>query len=121
MEEIIDQYHHHGTSEQFHSEQKSDMGLERFPSGHFATNHLILIMALVVYNFLRIIGQTANRSVQMPMRKSATRRRLRTVIQNLIYIASRLVRHARRFKLRFGAHSPWFHTFEYVYQQLAPT
>lgn len=30
-EEVIDLYHDHGTSEQFHSELKSDMGIEPFP------------------------------------------------------------------------------------------
>ncbi len=38
----IELYHAHGTSEQFHSELKSDMGLERLPSGKFTTNALIL-------------------------------------------------------------------------------
>ena len=40
--EVINLYHEHGTSEQFHSEIKSDLGVERFPSCHFATNSLIL-------------------------------------------------------------------------------
>ncbi len=105
---------------QFHSEEKTDMNLERFPSGYFATNHLILILGLLVYNILRIIGQIANHCPHIPLRKSATRRRLGTVIQNLIYMAARLVRHARRFKLSFGFHSPWFRTFKYIYHQLAP-
>lgn len=118
--EVIEQYHSHGTSEQYHSEEKTDMNLERLPSGYFATNHLILILGLLVYNILRIIGQIANRCPHIPLRKSATRRRLTTVIQNLIYIAARLVRHARRFKLSFAFHCPWFRTFKYIYHQLAP-
>ena len=120
VKEVIEQYHLHGTSEQYHSEEKSDMNLERLPSGFFATNHLILILGLLVYNFLRIIGQIANHCPDIPLRKKATRRRLGTVIQNLIYIAARLVRHARRFKLSFGFHCPWFRTFKYIYHQLAP-
>lgn len=39
---VIELYHQHGTSEQFHSELKTDMGLERLPSGKFATNALML-------------------------------------------------------------------------------
>ena len=35
---IIELYRAHGTSEQFHSEIKSDMDLERLPSGKFETN-----------------------------------------------------------------------------------
>lgn len=115
---IIEQYHQHGTSEQYHSEIKTDMDLERFPSGKLATNQLVLHCALIAYNCLRLIGQTANTSPGIPLRKPAQRRRLKTVIQNLIYLAARLVRHARRYKLAFGKWSPWFRSFAFVYRQL---
>jgi hypothetical protein len=39
-EEVQALYHAHGTSEQFHSEIKTDMDLERLPSGKFATNEI---------------------------------------------------------------------------------
>lgn len=35
-------YHDHGTSEPFHSELKTDLDVERFPSGKFSKNDLIL-------------------------------------------------------------------------------
>jgi hypothetical protein len=38
--DIIALYHDHGTSEQYHSELKSDLNLERFPSQSFAVNTL---------------------------------------------------------------------------------
>ncbi len=53
---IITWYHAHGTSEQFHSEIKSDMNLERLPSGKFAANALVLLLGLVAYNCLRLCG-----------------------------------------------------------------
>jgi len=115
---IIEQYHQHGTSEQYHSEIKTDMDLERFPSGKFATNQLVLHCVLLAYNCLRLLGQTANASSGMPLRKTAQRRRLKTVIQNLIYLAARLVRHARRYKLAFAKWSPWFRSFAFVYRKL---
>lgn len=118
---IIDLYHDHGTSEQFHSEIKTDLDLERLPSGKFKTNDLILHLGILAYNILRIIGQMTmklNNGI-VPLRKKAQRRRIRTVIQNLITIASRLVHHARRFKLRFGRHSPWLETFKQIYAALA--
>jgi len=115
---IIEQYHQHGTAEQYHSEIKTDMDLERFPSGKLATNQLVLHCALIAYNCLRLIGQTANTSSGMPLRKPAQRRRLKTVIQNLIYLAARLVRHARRYKLAFARWSPWFRSFSFVYRRL---
>ena len=115
---VIEQYHQHGTSEQYHSEIKTDMGLERFPSGKFATNQLVLHCALLAYNCLRLIGQTANIAPGVPLRKKAQRRRLKTVIQNLIYLAARLVRHARRYKLAFAKWSPWFRSYRFVYNRL---
>jgi hypothetical protein len=38
MADVIELYKHHGTHEQFHSEIKTDLDLERLPSGKFDTN-----------------------------------------------------------------------------------
>lgn len=73
---------------------------------------------MVAYNNLRLIGQFANESQLLPLRKPALRRRLKTVIQNLMYMPSRVVRHARRIKLSFGRYSPWFPVFRQVYLRL---
>jgi hypothetical protein len=54
---IIALYHDHGTSEQFHSELKHDMGIERMPSGKFNVNDLYLMIAQNAFNVLRFIGQ----------------------------------------------------------------
>jgi hypothetical protein len=35
---VVELYYDHGTSEQFHSEIKTDLDLERLPAGKFATN-----------------------------------------------------------------------------------
>lgn len=118
-ETIIDLYHDHATSEQYHAEFKGEIDLERLPSGKFKTNQLVLHCALVAYNNLRLIGQLANQCDQLPLRKPAHRRRLKTVIQNLMYLAARVVRHARRCKLSFGRHSPWFPVFRQVYLRLS--
>lgn len=118
VETIIGQYHDHATSEQYHAEFKGEIDLERLPSGKYKTNQLILHCALVAYNNLRLIGQLANEGDVIPLRKPARRRRLKTIIQNLMYIASRVVCHARRLKLSFGRHSPWFPVFRQVYLQL---
>lgn len=120
-EVIIRQYHNHATSEQFHSEIKSELDLERLPSGKFETNNLVLHLGLAAYNILRFIGQESLKTADSPLRKKAQRRRIRTVIQNLITLASRLVYHARRFKLSFGRHSPWFLTFRRIYISLNTT
>jgi len=41
-QEVVKLYQNHGTSEQFHSEIKGELDLERPPSGHFDTNDLAL-------------------------------------------------------------------------------
>ena len=46
-----------GECEQFHSEIKTDMDVERLPSGKFETNELVLELTVLAYNILRLIGQ----------------------------------------------------------------
>ncbi len=55
---IIGLYKHHGTREQFHSEFKTDLDLERLPSGKFDTNDAIVHLASFADNFLRPLGTT---------------------------------------------------------------
>lgn len=114
-EKVIALYHEHGTSEQFHSELKTDLDLERFPSGKFATNDLILHLGCLVYNLLRMIGQESVKSNDVPIKKKVFRRRVKTVIQNLITLASKTVHHARKKYLKFGNYSPWFEPFKRIY------
>lgn len=45
-------------------------------------------------------------SARCSVKTKVTRRRVRTVIENLIWLASRLVQHARETKLRFGSIVP---------------
>ena len=118
---VIRLYRAHATSEQFHSELKTDLGLERLPSGKFQTNELVLLLGMVAYNLLRIIGQESLRAADAPVRKQVLRRRVRSVMQDLVYLACRLVRHARRWTLSFGRHCPWFTTWRRVYLRFVPT
>ncbi len=107
-EEVIALYHDHATCEQYHSEIKSDMGIERMPSGKFDTNALILKLAMTAYNILRIIGTEAMKQNDMPIRHSTIkRRRIRTVIENLILIAGHITFHANRICLAIGNSNAW--------------
>lgn len=82
-DEIIKSYHAHGECEQYHSELKTDMDVERLPSGKFDTNALVLELAMIAYNLLRMIGQESLKYMQGDKRH-VRRWRLRTVISNLI-------------------------------------
>lgn len=118
-ERVIRLYEAHGLSEQFHSEFKTDLDLERLPSGKFATNALVMALAVMAYNILRFIGQLGLLGETAPIRHPAKRRRIKTVIQELIYLAGRLISSGRRWKLRFGRHCPGFRAFALVYNHLA--
>ena len=86
--EIIALYHAHGECEQYHSEIKTDMDMERLPSGKFNTNALILELGLIAYNILRMIGQGTIGGRAPRQKREVKRRRIRTVIGNLIMMAS---------------------------------
>ena len=115
-ETVIDLYHDHGTSEQFHSELKSDMNVERLPSGKFAVNAILLKLAMLSFNILRFIGQTAlSFSESLPYETKSKRKRLRKVIDDLIRIAVKIVQHARQTIIRIWEGDPWLACFRQVY------
>ena len=90
-------------------------------SGKFATNSTILLLAGVGFNILRTIGQEALRHPEaLPVKLKIKRRRLASVIRDVIYIACKRVRHAGRIFLKFGIECPWFRSFESIYGNLAP-
>jgi hypothetical protein len=99
---VIDFYKHHGMHEQFHSEIKTDLDLERLPSGKFDTNDCVLHLASFAYNCLRLLGQLGLTGDISPVRHPARRRRLKTVLQEIMYRAAQFITHARGFALDFG-------------------
>jgi hypothetical protein len=115
-ETVIKLYHQHATSEQFHSELKTDLDLERLPSGKFATNQLILTLGAFTYNLLKLIGLETLKKDDAPISRKNQRRRVKTVIKNMIYLAVRLVNHARSAFLKFSRYCRWFTTFNRVYE-----
>ncbi|MDI6798108.1 MAG: IS1380 family transposase [Desulfatibacillaceae bacterium] len=119
-EKVIALYEGHATSEQFHSEIKTDLDMERLPSGKFATNALVLTCAGMAYNILRLIGQKGLLGKNSPVRHKAKRRRIRTVIEELMIMAGRLVKSARQLRLRFGRHCPAYEAFLEVHTALSP-
>jgi len=101
-EAVIKRYQAHATHEQFHSEIKTDLDLERLPSGKFAANDLILHLAQLAYNILRLMGQLGMTGELSPVRHPAKRRRLRTVLQELVHRAALVIHKARQIILDFG-------------------
>lgn len=109
--EIIRLYHAHGECEQYHSEIKTDMDIERLPSGKFDTNALVLELSIIAYNILRMIGQETIGGRAPRQKRDVKRRRMRTVISNLIMMASHITTHARQLIMGLGKSNIWRHIF----------
>lgn len=117
-EQVIARYCKHATHEQFHSEFKTDLDLERLPSGKFDCNDLIVHLGQFAYNCLRLIGQLGLTGELSPVRHPAKRRRLKTVLQEIMYRAAQFIRKARKLILDFGQHCPAFAAFAHVQTRL---
>lgn len=107
---------HHGTSEQYHSEFKGEIGMERLPSGKLAVNRTVMLLGMAAYNILRRIGADAlNCGIRISVRKEVARRRIRKVIQDVIRIACKFVETGRSKIVRLASASPWTPVLERLY------
>ena len=113
-------YKKFGECEQFHSEIKTDMGVERLPSGKFDTNELVLELTMIAYNILRMLGQETVNQGKAPAKRIVSRKRIRTVIQNIIHFAGQLSRHARQLFLSISRSNAWADAFWGLARRFAP-
>jgi hypothetical protein len=111
--EVEELYHKHGTMEQYHSEFKSDLDLERLPSGKFSSNYSIMLLGMISFNLLRIAGKVLLETKKVPGRRG-NRLRLRTVIQNVMYMAGQYIAHARRYILKIYKEYKWATAFTMI-------
>ena len=81
-------------------------------SGKFDPNYLVCALAAVAMNLLRLIGQHTLHGRDSPVRYPAQRRRVRTVMQELMFEAARMVRHARQWVLGLEANDAAFAVFQ---------
>lgn len=114
--EVVRLYDDHGTSEQFHSELKTDLDLERLPSGKFVTNAFILELGAFAYNLLRLLGQLGLDG--FAVRHPTQRQRVRTIIQELIYVAARVAHTARQVLLVYGRKCAIFERMQFLQERL---
>ena len=117
--EIIELYKQHAVCEQYHSELKTDIGLERFPSGKRATNAAILKLAMIAFDILRLIGNVSLIVGEGKQRHEVSRIRLITVMQRFIYFAARVVRHAKKLILKLGRRDYWRFDFIRIHKYFA--
>ena len=96
------------------------MDVERLPLGKFDTNEPVLELTVLAYNVLRLIGQESLKSKRTPKTTHPVkRRRIRTVIGNLIHIAEHVTTHGRQIVLAIGCNNVWRHAFMDVYKCFA--
>lgn len=97
---VIALYHAHAENEQFPSESKTNIDLEQFPFGKFATNELVLELAMPAYSILH--DRRCDISPGHPMRHPVKRRHVGTVIKNPVMMACYVTRHARMSRIGLG-------------------
>ena len=90
------------------------MDVERLPSGKFETNALVLELTVIAYNILRMIGQGTIGKRAPRQKRAVKRRRLRTVISDLIMMASHITSHARQLIMGLGKSNVWRHFYMLV-------
>lgn len=100
-------YRDRGTSEQYHGEFKTEMDMERLPSGKFAVNTAFLRLGMLVYNMLRVASVDLAVARMLGLKK-AGRRRTKTVMRCMMNICARITRHARKVILHVSCPQPWF-------------
>ena len=90
--------------EQFHAELKGELDLERLPSGKFNTNALVFQLGCLAYNLLRVLAIKGKAVFRH--RHPTKRKRLKTVIQELILLPARFLGGSGQMKLDLGKSHP---------------
>ena len=112
---VIRFYEDHGTSEQYHSEFKTDMDMERFPSGKFSTNSLIITLGLLAFNILRSIGQNALSSGMLKRKREVVRIRIRKVLQDIMYMACHYMIKCKQKTIKLASHNAFAKPLIFAY------
>ncbi len=116
-QEILRLYRLRGTSEQYHAEFKSEMNMERPPSDNLQVNNAFVLMGMLAHNMLKVIALDMVKVEGLGL-KQATRRRIRTVMHGVIFMAGRIVKGSRRLTMQLGCPHHWFHWFHSLFQRL---
>ena len=115
VESIIELYKDHATSEQFHSEYKTELDIEKLPSGKFLTNELILAFSQITFNILRFIGQKVLISEHYPIKRKVSRLKIRTVLRKIIGLPAKFIIKNKRPCLKISFNNPFSETFRWLY------
>lgn len=117
VQTIIELYKDHATSEQFHSEYKSELDIQKMPSGKFLTNELILSLSQLTYNIIRFIGENMLTCKNYPLKRKVSRIKIRTVLKKIISLPAKFIIKNKRRCLKIPENNPLSKTFEWIYFQ----
>ena len=123
-EDVIALYHDHGASEQFHSEVKSDLNLERLPSNNYEVNKLFFALGCIAYNLLRAVdNRLSQHKDKWPAhlkkkRTAQNRRRVGSILRDIISIAGKLVSHGGVKRIKLAKGWPWSRVIIAVHKDL---
>ena len=88
------------------------MDIERLPSGKFSTNEIVLGLG---GNILRLIGQI-NCKLETSKKRTIERKRIKSVIKDMIMLASKLVKHARKKVIKIYKEEIQINIFREIYE-----
>ncbi len=114
-QQVIELYKDHGTSEQFHSEFKTDLDIERLPSSKFKTNQLYMAIAQIGFNLIRIIGDKAVRLKILKINDNRSRIRIRTVMLKIILQPCKFIRKHKKWTISLPRPNPLSSIFYRLY------
>jgi hypothetical protein len=117
-QQVIRLYKDHATSEQFHSEFKSELDIEKLPSSKFKTNELIVAMAQLVFNMIRVIGHEALTSQLLNPNGKKSRLRIRTILLKIILFPCKMIRKNKIWTIALPRSNPLSILFTKIYLAL---
>ena len=97
---------------------KGELYLERLPSGKFNTNALVFQMGCLAYNLLRVLAIMGKAVFRH--RHPSKRKRLKTVIQELILLPARFLSGGNQMKLDLGNSNPAKEAILALHRELIP-
>ena len=116
-EKLSGLYCGHATAEQYHSEIKRELELERMPSSAFNTKALVPGLGVLACNVLRRLGILGKGL--MRHRHPAQWRRMKTIIQEPVQISARIPQGSGQLKLDTRRALPGRDAFLALYRSLA--
>lgn len=128
--QLIESCHQHGENEQLHSEYKTVLDKERPPSGKFAANALIMLLGMIAFNTVRICSQEsliaiseqkqADEPLTIYRKPGVFRRRIRSELLDIMYLAFYVTSSSRYTWMSFGCHCPPLSgVFKWLYQEFS--